>query len=800
MVFIKGGNKNNMKTWKDIKSPDELMAFLEKNDFISIDKWSVLRYYANSNDPQDQEFFIKLLDSKYYGAAQVFDRLGGKFYNWVNPDSVKAMEERLLKICDGKESVDKIIVETTPGGWRYVKDVNRLMTFVKEGLIKDAWTLFRYYAKSTGEENTKIFKELLEAGLLSPTAISKTFFGPREASVWGNPEHKQIAREFVSEKLGVMYGINEEDAKYNDLSYVKKLEGSFHGREKLYFHLKCLASSNQEMFLNLASMVKSQYITEWFFNDSALESDKMLQKLIEEKRRDVFLGVKVSKYAQKMEEDYDFRKKVRDGGFSDYKFLTELFINGKTEDVQTMLELDIVPASRIKALYPASAIKKLNPLVADYLKEDAWKYFSDPWFVSRRITDENKWEVLEYLVENKPETAQYLVKEMDFFRGSRIYKHYKDSDISSFSVPMQKLINASAAEYNRMQGHNQKRAEVVKQKRLELRPREISRWLENETNALKSYCSLYGGRKIASVEEYKYIANKFIASGLTPRAFCAKYHIYDVYGFKAMLNLNAGEDEAFSKKLKSKTTQNQEDSSKQIKCLIEAVVVGKMNVATFIDKLDELGMSLKDAVSYINENCQNYKVGAIFVIRVIDYFYNRLNEYSGSIEKEDINKLLSQAEFNFITTESDQIVMEQQGKANLGEKFYFAIKPFAVYAKNACQEKVNGTAADKIRTRLCRFGDVYNRNKLLGTSIGTSGDNVVEVNDDILNTAEEYLKENGLYVSEYSVTKVVRAIASGKIKLRETEREEEKKVDLSRLSVASIEEYFDVFDGQCLEK
>lgn len=793
-----------MITWQDATTPDELMELLELKEYKTVDKWSAFRYWANSKKEDEHQFFLKLLYSPHYTAEEILTRFGGQIDYFRNKQSVEAIYEKLLSCYNNGDEECKRKIEQAPYCWRLIKDVKTLIRVVDgyEGGNLGRWQVFRYYASSLKKEDEEFFKILLEERFVTTEAIERSFNATNAKSVWQNAHNLELARQYVVKDLEALYEcIKSQEPKDKDKYFqnleIEKLAKTPFGRKKLKAHLDFFASFHEENFYNLISRVPFNLIRDWYFVGEKTEQSEKICKMITENRPEILLGVKVCNLKDKMDWDLELRKALRQkDAFNDWDLFYSLATTKNANyALYNFLSLDVVTPERIMEKYSAEQLENFNSEVKLFMQEDAWKHFNDPWFVARRINDDNKWEVIKYYLENDYRTAKHLVKDFEIYGLTKLANNFKGLDTSLMPEESKAFVTKVIKQSDQLTLRNQLKKEETQRLKEDEELQRALRWQDKETGKLKVFFTLFGGRKVASCDEYRMIAEEFIRSNLTVKAFARKYKISSSEGLLKMLHLVSTENEEYAQVFNERMLANQKHFYESTKSLVEAVVFNKITVEEFMNKINPNSHSLENMVNFINSTYKNPKVGAIFIHRIISYYYDRLNAYQNTTCVSDINTLLTKREVLFIVGNKQMLDMKREGKIQLEDVVYSSIKGYEPYLKALFQNKVNGYSKDKVRNKIKIYNELYNPNKFNGMVIGTINKGEIKVDEKVLDSLEAYALEHDLFLSEVSATKILCSMAEGKINVKP---EQKKKVVniASLINATNLNEYFMMINNQ----
>ena len=409
------------------------------------------------------------------------------------------------------------------------------------------------------------------------------------------------------------------------------------------------------------------------------------------------------------------------------------------------------------------------------------------------LPNTNYWEALEWIAKYAPDKLKYVItKKSEFnpFGRKNVVAHYKAvEDKDTIPEAIRDYLDGSDKLHDIQSESGKLAAELKREKELE----KMLTWYDKNGEIIKLF-DLSDGMKISSLDDYCLIASYFVQSDLSVSEFCRKYQIENVKGFKLMCEKLSLVDENFAAFYQDNLEKKSTAYVAIIKHQIEDVAYGRLSIEDLLttqSQMKSFGTVMEIGLSTVREDrlCR-------FVETVIDYYYDRMNSYEpNSTELNDICNRLSEAEVKFLMS-SRVIAKRKMGdNVNLGVEF---AKPFARISKNLspyAQSKVyNGKKG--LHKRLDSYSDDYNPEEYLSgeTQFMLPNGQFIQPTQEMLDMAEAYASKHKLFKSAGTMSRVIKAVAEGKIQ-NQAETEDYKKM-LQEMAIKkmkeckTIEEYF----------
>ena len=427
---------------------------------------------------------------------------------------------------------------------------------------------------------------------------------------------------------------------------------------------------------------------------------------------------------------------------------------------------------------------------------DKWKEFENAEVIHLVMPEGREWEVLEYFAEHNYKVFINLINihvPNSPFSRKKVVEHYKDANLEELKVEHPNLVEyiLHSQEYMRGLSENgRKSSEILKQIYAERR----KNFLTYNGEFIELF-KLADNISITSKEDYFQIAEIFMQTGLSASAFCEKYQIDNVEGFREAMERVALNNEEFATYYKNLTTQNKNAYITLCKNTIFKVAVGRMSVAEMIehsadsryfDKLVALADSLFDDKRVIDR----------FISAVLIYYHDRLNSYDESLEPENLSKMLSSKELLFVIGKENYQNIKSGKTLQPSQVLRNTLNPYLSNIKSVPVYKLFDNSRNSIRTKLNPYGTIFKSYLYLKEhpQIIMPDGSLVPVTRDITDMAECFASEHNLFPAYSTITKLGRSIAHGKLDYSaETLKHKEalkKQIKTSIAECKTLEEYF----------
>lgn len=435
--------------------------------------------------------------------------------------------------------------------------------------------------------------------------------------------------------------------------------------------------------------------------------------------------------------------------------------------------------------------EKLSPLTKEVLDNPKmmWKILDHIQLVGYYINDDNKWELLDWFAENNPEMFKRVANQK--VGRAEVVERYKSlGDFESLPPVVKEYIeNTRRFAENKIEA-NKKISEFWKQKRDE----RMASWYD-EKGGLLQFFKLEDGFPIFYPEDYLQIVEIFKQSGMSAYAFCKQYKIDSVDGFRELLKKVAYLDPEFAEFYEKNSETSSRAFVAEARNGVAGVVTGKVSPEEVIDESSSL-RDFSKMTRIAKTTFDKPGTDIIFVKKMVDYFYQRLNSYEEfSTDESALKNRLTYKEIGFLVGE-ELFERAKDGKSvDFSDAFIKTIMEYIKFFDS--QEKAKLYDRNKgIKVRLKPYSSCFNRGEYMSNSVYflQPDGSQIKVEPQMVDMAECFVATNRLFKSIGVMNRVIKAVAEGKI--QNQQETESYKAELRRQILEnvkeckSIEEYF----------
>ncbi len=289
-------------------------------------------------------------------------------------------------------------------------------------------------------------------------------------------------------------------------------------------------------------------------------------------------------------------------------------------------------------------------------------------------------------------------------------------------------------------------------------------WTDKE-NKIVSYFTLSNNLEPKNKHDYMLIYEKYIEENISIEAFCTKYKISSVDGFKEMLDRIYAENYNEGLKIKDIKKNAQDRYFRKFLSNIYKILRNEMTIDELLNEQYNKYYTFNNFITY----CGNEIDKEMFSKKIVEYYATK------NLEQYTLN------DKNFLDFDDK--------KSTNYEDFKNLISPFLTLPK----DKKFYIMLAKIRNDFEKLKIKYKRQNL--PYLYKKSGNSYEINDDVIDQAFCYAKKHNIWESQVAISEIAKKIVVGEINLKEeTERikEEMKKTLLQMLSeINTIEEYLE---------
>ena len=414
------------------------------------------------------------------------------------------------------------------------------------------------------------------------------------------------------------------------------------------------------------------------------------------------------------------------------------------------------------------------------------------------IPKNKPWEALEWIAVHAPDKLKFVMtrtSSISPFGRQNVVEHYNQIEDKS-KVPEAILAYLEGDEKLRefQSAHGKRTAEIQKQARLE---KKMS-WTDENGELLKLF-ELADGMPITSVDDYIFIANYFMNSGLSATEFCRVFQIENVAGFRKMCEKVALINPEFAEFYAESSKRKSQAYVAIIKHQIEDVADGKLAVEEMLTNQSQ--MKSLETVMSIGLSTVDTPHILKFAENIISYYYDRVHSYdSNSTDESEILKRLTDAEVKFLMTALVAHKRKSGATIDLGNEF---AKPFVIISN-----QISPDARNKLFNRksgLYKKLDSYSAN--FDYDMYSSGNGKFIMPDgsiaaptlEMIDMADAYASTHNLFKSSGTMSRILKSVLEGKIQ-NQAETEEYKqnlqaKVLKSMKECKTLAEYFEKYNS-----
>lgn len=487
-------------------------------------------------------------------------------------------------------------------------------------------------------------------------------------------------------------------------------------------------------------------------------------------------------------------------------YFAEKNINLCKELIDAMMKQDVFSFNSFDALAPSNASIRIyyyqkyrefeTKKMAEEIKrrnETPWQELEDFELIGYRVTEVNKWEILEYFAEHKVHVFLNLIKYYGTALSSKvvcsfakkdILEHYKDADLSTLPSALQSYIEYLKVEVVKLENEKKEKAEQRKQERKEKKKEELLSWADEKGELIQLFKikKLY----IGSIEDYRLILSKYLKSDLSILGFCMKYDIDSVEGFEKMLDKFSAENPKLAEQIANKKRRKSENYLNMAKLLIIGIVKNEVSVKEAINYATTYSFdTLQDLTTAF---FKDVRMVEMFTYRVICYYHERLNSYDSSPEEENVSKFLTNSEIRFILGNDLFKKFQSNGNVDISMEFINKVKFMRAKYFALFQGKVNGYEDGKIAQKLQIYGSKFKANEYLEneTTLLLEDGSEAVVTEDIVKQAVNYANKHKLCQSLHVMKILIRSFANKKV-----EFDKELKTLQPKKQAVTVEEVFE---------
>lgn len=430
-----------------------------------------------------------------------------------------------------------------------------------------------------------------------------------------------------------------------------------------------------------------------------------------------------------------------------------------------------------------------------------WKRETVAELVMHKATEQNKWEILEYFAENNATVFKGIVDDYvgtkrshkSFYSKEEILSRYRNIDLDTLPARLKQYILDLKQNILDSEAKKEQRKEANAQAKEE----RLLSW--EDENGLTISLFKVGAITPKSKADYEKVLKKYLDEDLGITAFCTKYKISDVKGFKTMLEKFSAENASYAEQIELKSNQQQAKYVDKVRDIIESVCVEGESVESIIKYSKTF--SLEKLQEFARRLFPNKNYCEILTVKVIEYYHNRLNSYTNSSEPENIAHMLTRDEIRFIVGDEEYTSMMTGKKCEIEKVFLKRVSFLTSTQPALIKQKVNNQRPDSIVKAIAKYDTKFKKNEYFRSTTFILDENgeQVEVTREMVDMAYQYAYSKKLHTSDAVMRYLIKAVVNGKIQNVEETKHDRKEMMSQALALVSeitnIDEYFTAIDN-----
>ena len=425
--------------------------------------------------------------------------------------------------------------------------------------------------------------------------------------------------------------------------------------------------------------------------------------------------------------------------------------------------------------------------------EDVWKICDSAQMTYYHVPAGKEWEVLDWVAKNAPEKFSPMIHTRasnNPFSRNVVVERYSQMPQEELPEVVKDYIARSNQYAIQKVEANDKLREYHRQRREARR----ASWLD-EDGRLLNFFKLEDNFPITSPEDYFFIAETFKNSGMTAYAFCKQFKISDTDGFRDMLKKVAQNDPEFAEFYEQSSQQNSRAFLATTRADIVAVATKRKDVAEVIDSSTD-SRDFEKMISIALRIFDRPIVAGKFAENVISYYYDRMNSYGEyATDEKDLKNRLTKKEIKFLMGAELVDDLNRGKNVDFSQALGTKLMPVVKYlGKDTRVQLYDGKTGLKMRIR--PYSARFERGRYLSDVVEfmLSDGRGVAVEPSMVDNAECFVHDHKLFKSAGVMTRVVKAVAEGKIQNSQETADYHARLQRRILKnieeVRSLEQYF----------
>ena len=386
-----------------------------------------------------------------------------------------------------------------------------------------------------------------------------------------------------------------------------------------------------------------------------------------------------------------------------------------------------------------------------YAKIKHWKDAENAQIALDLIPQKEMGKAIDYYLKNKP----YLAKSLYNYITNSIIDNYLKPNYSNYPQESKEIVDKVLI-------HKQKQLETLKNKSLlNNNSKDFDEEVEVKKQKKMVFFKLYNGKKVSSDEDCFMIVKAFLEESLTIESFCNKYKISDVSGFRRMLEYVSSISEEYKNKIDNVIQKNQNKFILSTNDFISKILDPNVDIEELIKSNKSKQRDLKTILSFKIPQ----KDKEMIILKVMSNFHSRLSLDDKSSNVENINRLLSDKELRFIIGYENFEKLNRGEVVNLDDCINDLIIPYRSSLDKQSDGGFGKQCLSPIKKLVVKYSTRFSGKKYLKSEPGLGDKNgeVVKISPEMVDMAVHYAKVNKLYLSHYTIEKILKAIIDGEI-------------------------------------
>ena len=394
---------------------------------------------------------------------------------------------------------------------------------------------------------------------------------------------------------------------------------------------------------------------------------------------------------------------------------------------------------------------------------EKWKELNNAELILYNMPKGKECEVLEYFAETDYKLFLRLINihlEGSPFSRRKVILHYKEENLEELEKSKPGIVKYLYDSIKYMEGlsENGKKSSEYLRNLYATRKKEFL----HSSGKPMTFFTVSKKFPIVTKEDCFEVADFFMRSGLSATAFCAQYEIDNISGFREAMSRVALNDENFKSYYEALSSNKKTAYLALCKKTIEEVANGSMSVEAVIENHAE-SRTFEKLLPLADSLFENKQVIDQFVLNVLSYYKTRLDSYNDSINPDEIKKMLSYKEISFLIGADTFTDMKKGMCINIGQLLRERLTPYENHLKSITLHRVFGGLPKSLGSKLKTYATPFNKKNYLAsnTQIILLNGSTTPVTRDVIDMAECFIKQHGLFKCYSTINRLNRSILNG---------------------------------------